>query len=145
MSGVGENKMIRYGEVFIKEISSFLDENPEHEVEVVKPAPPRKTGKSDTASYLISYELFKDNLDIKKIAKERGMSTATIENHIIRAYQERITNDWTILFTEEEETLIEDAVQKVGTDLLKPIKEELPKKISYFQIKGYLVKHGQYE
>jgi len=145
VSGVGENKMIRYGEVFIKEISSFLDENPEHEVEVVKPAPPRKTGKSDTASYLISYELFKDNLDIKKIAKERGMSTATIENHIIRAYQERITNDWTILFTEEEETLIEDAVQKVGTDLLKPIKEELPKKISYFQIKGYLVKHGQYE
>ncbi|MGM0854185.1 MAG: DNA helicase RecQ [Bacillota bacterium] len=145
VSGVGENKLIRYGEIFIKEISSFIDENPEHEVEVIKTAPPRKTSKSDMASYLISYELFKDNKDIKVIAKERGMSTATIENHIIRAYQEGITNDWTILFTEEEETLIEDAVQKVGTHLLKPIKEELPKKIGYFQIKGYLVKHGQYE
>ncbi|PFA62099.1 DNA helicase RecQ [Bacillus sp. AFS015802] len=145
VSGVGENKLNRYGEIFIKEISAFSLENPEHEVEVVKPSRPRKTSQSDTASHLISYELFNNNMDVKAIAKERGMTTATIENHIIRSYQEGVTDDWTILFTEEEEALIEEAVSKAGTDLLKPIKEELPKHISYFQIKGYLVKHGQYE
>ncbi|WP_156142297.1 DNA helicase RecQ [Rossellomorea aquimaris] len=145
VSGVGENKLSRYGEIFINGISVFLRENPEHQVHVAKPSRSRKKSQSETASHLISYELFKDNMDIKKIAKERGMSTATIENHIIRSYQEGITHDWNILFTEEEEELIEDAVSKVGAGLLKPIKEELPKKISYFQIKGYLVKHGHHQ
>ncbi|MCC5800646.1 DNA helicase RecQ [Rossellomorea vietnamensis] len=143
VSGVGESKKDRYGEMFIEEISAFLQENPTHQVETVKPAPARKVNHSDTASYLISYALFKDHKGIKEIAKERGMSTATIENHIIRTYQEGILDDWSILFTDEEESLIEEAVSKAGTDLLKPIKEELPKDISYFQIKGYLVKSGQ--
>ncbi|OXS62088.1 RecQ-like ATP-dependent DNA helicase [Bacillus sp. V-88] len=143
VSGVGESKKDRYGEMFIEEISAFLEENPTHQVETVKPAPARKVNHSDTASYLISYALFKDHKGIKEIAKERGMSTATIENHIIRTYQEGILDDWSILFTDEEESLIEEAVSKAGTDLLKPIKEELPKDISYFQIKGYLVKSGQ--
>ena len=143
VSGVGESKLDRYGEIFIHEISAFLKENPEHQVEEIKPAPTRKTNNSETASYLISYALFKEHKKIKDIAKERGMSTATIENHIIRTYQEGIMDDWSILFTEEEESLIEEAVSKVGTDLLKPIKEELPKEISYFQIKGFLVKNGQ--
>ncbi|MCA0148067.1 DNA helicase RecQ [Rossellomorea vietnamensis] len=144
VSGVGESKKDRYGEMFIEEISAFLEENPtHHQVETVKPAPARKVNHSDTASYLISYALFKDHKGIKEIAKERSMSTATIENHIIRTYQEGILDDWSILFTDEEESLIEEAVSKVGTDLLKPIKEELPKDISYFQIKGYLVKSGQ--
>ncbi|KPL59953.1 DNA helicase RecQ [Rossellomorea vietnamensis] len=143
VSGVGESKRDRYGEIFIQEISTFLEENPTHQVEIVKPAPVHKANKSDTASYLISYALFKEQKGIKEIAIERGMSTATIENHIIRTYQEGILDDWSILFTEEEESLIEEAVSKAGTDLLKPIKEELPKEISYFQIKGYLVKSGQ--
>ncbi|MGG3916158.1 DNA helicase RecQ [Rossellomorea vietnamensis] len=145
VSGVGESKKDRYGEMFIAEISAFLEENPTHQVETVKavPAPARKANHSDTASYLISYALFKEHKGIKEIAKERGMSTATIENHIIRTYQEGILDDWSILFTDEEESLIEEAVSMAGTDLLKPIKEELPKEISYFQIKGYLVKSGQ--
>ncbi|MBN8193073.1 DNA helicase RecQ [Bacillus sp. NTK074B] len=145
VSGVGENKLNRYGEIFINEIFAFSRENPEHEAEDVKPSRPRRTSQSDIASHLISYELFNNNMDVKAIAKERGMTTATIENHIIRSYQEGIADDWNILFTEEEEALIEEAVLKAGTDLLKPIKEELPKHISYFQIKGYLVKHGEYQ
>ncbi len=143
VSGVGESKLDRYGEIFIKEISVFLNEFPEHQVEVQKPASTKKANHSDTPSYLISYALFKEHRGIKEISKERGMSTATIENHIIRTYQEGILDDWSMLFTEEEETLIEEAVSKVGPAPLKPIKEELPKEISYFQIKGYLVKNGQ--
>ncbi|MFI8687339.1 DNA helicase RecQ [Rossellomorea sp. NPDC077527] len=143
VSGVGESKLERYGELFINEISAFLEENPQHQVEIQKPETTHKSNKSDTASYLISFTLFKEHKKIKDIAKERGMSTATIENHIIRTYQEGMMDDWSILFTEEEEILIEKAVSKVGTGLLKPIKEELPKEISYFQIKGYLVKAGQ--
>ncbi|TMU88343.1 DNA helicase RecQ [Bacillus sp. BHET2] len=143
VSGVGESKLNRYGEIFIKEISAFLNEFPDHQVEIQKPASIQKANHSDTPSYLISYALFKDQKGIKEISKERGMSTATIENHIIRTYQEGILDDWSILFTEAEETLIEEAVSKVGPAPLKPIKEELPKEISYFQIKGYLVKNGQ--
>ncbi|UII58511.1 DNA helicase RecQ (plasmid) [Cytobacillus spongiae] len=143
VSGVGENKLTRYGDLFLHEISAFLKDHPEPAVEVVKPSKPRKTNHSDKASYMISYEMFKDHMDIKSIAKERGMSTLTIENHLIRAFQEGVMNDWSILFSETEESLIESAVSKVGSELLKPIKEELPNEISYFQIKGFLAKNGQ--
>ena len=34
-------------------------------------------------------------------------------------------DDWILFFTGEEESQIEEAVEKVGVDLLKPIKEEL--------------------
>ena len=33
---------------------------------------------------------------------------------------------------------MEKAVEEVGRDRLKPIKEQLPEEVSYFMIKGYL-------
>lgn len=91
-------------------------------------------------SHIVSYQLFMEGYDPKQIASRRGMSSATIENHIARAYEEGVGTDWTLLFSEEEEGLIRGAVQEAGSDKLKPIKELLPDEISYFQIKAFLAK-----
>jgi ATP-dependent DNA helicase RecQ len=142
VSGVGENKLERYGQRFIAEIISFLEENQEYKVKQKEPipsAPPAKV-KSDKPSYLITFEMFLDNKCIKEIAAAREMSPATIENHIIRSFEEGEGDDWSIFFTEEVESMIEKAVKEVGEKPLKPIKESLPEDVSYFQIKGYLAK-----
>ncbi|MCA1053940.1 DNA helicase RecQ [Rossellomorea aquimaris] len=145
VSGVGESKLERYGELFMNKISTFLKENEEYSRKVEEREPgsvsPRKQrGKTDEPSHHITFQLYNENKSMKEIASIRNMSVATIENHIIRSYEEGLADDWTIFFNEDEEDLLKEAVEKVGETPLKPIKEELPEDISYFQIKGYLAK-----
>ena len=45
--------------------------------------------------------------------------------------------------SQEEQQLIEEAIEKTGAEKLKPIKEELPAHISYFQIKIALVLYAR--
>jgi ATP-dependent DNA helicase RecQ len=142
VSGVGDSKLERYGRRFLAEISSFLKENQEYSAKqkesISSVSSPKET--SDQPSYLMTFEMFQDKKSIKEIASEREMSPTTIENHIIRSFEEGKGSDWSIFFTEEVESLIEKAVNEVGEKPLKPIKESLPEDVSYFQIKGYLAK-----
>ncbi|MGR3764591.1 DNA helicase RecQ [Rossellomorea sp. NS-SX7] len=145
VSGVGESKLKRYGEMFMNEIRSFLKGNEEYtrkvEQKESRESSPRKVrAQTDEPSHMVTLQLFTENKSIKQIAATRDMSTATIENHIIRSYEEGRFHDWSIFFTDEEESMIASAVNKVGEKPLKPIKEELPPEITYFQIKGYLAK-----
>jgi ATP-dependent DNA helicase RecQ len=144
VSGVGESKLERYGTLFINEMNSFLKKNEDYTRKVEQkesmPSSTSTRAKADEPSHKLTFKLFRENKSIKDIAAAREMSTATIENHIIRSYEEGMETDWTIFFTDEEEYMIEEAVRKVGEKPLKPIKEELPEEISYFQIKGYLAK-----
>ncbi len=77
---------------------------------------------------------------MQEIADERQLSRITIENHIIQCLEEGLTVSWENILTPEQESLIQEAVSRVGTDKLKPIKDELPSDISYFMIKAALVK-----
>jgi ATP-dependent DNA helicase RecQ len=142
VSGVGDSKLERYGRRFLAEISSFLKGNQEYSAKqkesISSVSSPKET--SDQPSYLMTFEMFQDKKSIKEIASEREMSPTTIENHIIRSFEEGKGSDWSIFFTEEVESLIEKAVNEVGEKPLKPIKESLPEDVSYFQIKGYLAK-----
>jgi ATP-dependent DNA helicase RecQ len=45
--------------------------------------------------------------------------------------------------SQEEQQLIEAAIDKAGAEKLKPIKEELPSHISYFQIKIALLLYAR--
>ncbi|WP_442637587.1 DNA helicase RecQ [Rossellomorea marisflavi] len=133
VSGVGQNKLVKYGDAFLKGIADF------EERAVMEEAPGERM-EEEGPSHIVSYQLFMEGYDPKQIASRRGMSSTTIENHIARAYEEGIGKDWTRLFSEEEEGLIRGAVQEAGSDKLKPIKELLPDEISYFQIKAFLAK-----
>jgi ATP-dependent DNA helicase RecQ len=142
VSGVGNSKLERYGQRFLAEINSFLQENEEYrskQKESIRSASVAKE-TSDQPSYLITFEMFQAKRSIKEIASAREMSPTTIENHIIRSFEEGQADDWSIFFTEDEESLIEKVVNNVGEKPLKPIKESLPDDVSYFQIKGYLAK-----
>ena len=82
---------------------------------------------------------------MKEIAKQRELNLQTIENHLLRCGEEQLEVDWTKFIKPEDQVKVVKAIEKVGMDKLKPLKEELPEEISYFMIKVAIMleKRGQ--
>ncbi|MEW9108005.1 MAG: DNA helicase RecQ [Cytobacillus gottheilii] len=146
VKGVGQAKYEKYGETFLGEIQSFLQDNPEitpapAAVPSSSSSPVKSSGDTDVASHILSYNMYMDNMSIKEIAKVRNFSSMTIQNHIFKAIKEGKPIDWDMLFDEELENEVLAAASKVGHEKLKPIKEELGELADYFTIKAVLTKH----
>lgn len=137
VSGVGEMKLEKYGEIFINAIIAFCELHPER-VSEHPVTEGQKKKKPEKNSHLETYKLFKEGLTVPEIAKKREMATSTIENHIMQCMAEGLDIEVTEVISSEYWSLIQQAVEKVGRDKLKPIKEQLPNEVSYLMIKVYL-------
>ncbi|WP_263704847.1 DNA helicase RecQ [Bacillus thuringiensis] len=139
VKGIGEHKLVKYGSHFLQAVQHFIDENPNYaatiKTEVVSER--KKSGKASANSHLETYEMYKQGFDLDEIAKERGLSRQTIENHLIRCFEDGMEVDWNSFVPAEYEQLIETAVQNADGGL-KSIKEQLPNEVSYFMIRAYL-------
>ncbi len=139
VKGIGEHKLVKYGSHFLQAVQHFIDENPNYaetiKTEVVSER--KKSGKASANSHLETYEMYKQGIDLDEIAKERGLSKQTIENHLIRCFEDGMEVDWNSFVPAEYEQLIETAVQNADGGL-KSIKEQLPNEVSYFMIRAYL-------
>ncbi|ARZ62893.1 TPA: DNA helicase RecQ [Bacillus cereus] len=139
VKGIGEHKLVKYGLHFLQAVQHFIEENPNYaetiKTEVVSER--KKSGKASANSHLETYEMYKQGIDLDEIAKERGLSRQTIENHLIRCFEDGMEVDWNSFVPAEYEQLIETAVQNAEGGL-KSIKEQLPNEVSYFMIRAYL-------
>ena len=139
VKGIGEHKLVKYGSHFLQAVQHFIDENPNYaetiKTEVVSER--KKSGKASANSHLETYEMYKQGINLDEIAKERGLSRQTIENHLIRCFEDGMEVDWNSFVPAEYEQLIETAVQNADGGL-KSIKEQLPNEVSYFMIRAYL-------
>ncbi|MEC2943820.1 DNA helicase RecQ [Bacillus cereus] len=139
VKGIGEHKLVKYGSRFLQAVQHFIEENPNYaetiKTEVVSER--KKSGKASANSHLETYEMYKQGIDLNEIAKERNLSRQTIENHLIRCYEDGMEVDWQSFVPAEYESLIETAVQNADGGL-KSIKEQLPNEVSYFMIRAYL-------
>ncbi|HDR4898399.1 DNA helicase RecQ [Bacillus cereus] len=139
VKGIGEHKLVKYGSHFLQAVQHFIEENPNYaetiKTEVVSER--KKSGKVSANSHLETYEMYKQGIDLDEIAKERGLSRQTIENHLIRCFEDGMEVDWNSFVPAEYEQLIETAVQNAEGGL-KSIKEQLPNEVSYFMIRAYL-------
>ncbi|MDC7975113.1 MULTISPECIES: DNA helicase RecQ [Bacillus] len=139
VKGIGEHKLVKYGSHFLQAVQHFIEENPNYaetvKTEVVTER--KKAGKASANSHLETYEMYKQGIDLNEIAKERGLSRQTIENHLIRSFEDGMEVDWNSFVPAEYESLIETAVQNAEGGL-KSIKEQLPNEVSYFMIRAYL-------
>ena len=109
--------------------------------DVNKPAE-KKVKAGSAHSHIDTYELYKQGKTLKEIANERELSLQTIERHLFRCAEEDMPFDWGYFFSADEEARILQAVEEVGSEFLKPIKEQLPDEISYSAIKAVLMKKG---
>ncbi|GAA0321761.1 DNA helicase RecQ [Bacillus carboniphilus] len=150
VKGVGLRKWDEYGETFLGSIQAYIEKNgPIEKVEIdtkpIEPVTPKRsapTHPDSSPSHIVSYHLFRDGMSIGEIAKERGITKLTIENHIFKAYQDGYELDWTLFFDEDTEELVLEKHALLEDNKLKPLKELLPEDISYTAIKAVLVKNG---
>ena len=89
-------------------------------------------------------DFIKAGSSIKEIAKERELTLVTIMSHIQQYITEGNKIDFEIpldeFFNDEEEKMVLDAIDKVGYNKLKDIKEVVPEEITYDAIRAIVLK-----
>ena len=153
ISGVGEIKYDKFGQIFVDAISKYVTENnieipqldqdeslekkhSSHTVVKEKIEKP-KTVKEETK--MVTYRLFKEGLSIQEIAEKRTLSPTTIQNHLIECLSEGMDINLEPYIQTQYEAQILQAIEKLGTEKLKPIKEALPEEVTYFDIRYYII------
>ncbi len=138
ISGVGDTKLERYGADFTMEITAHLNENPNIVIPERKSvALPVNTSQPRVKGGTIekTYELFKEGLSIKDIAKARNLATSTITGHL----ESLIRNDRDIeidrLIDPAKRNTIEELFLTFKTWNTGPIVEHSKGTISYDEAK----------
>lgn len=150
INGVGEKKASRYGELFVSEIYKYVEENNidnKWRTTKVESKPDGKVStKSDKEkSYQITVKMIKEKGNIKLVAEDRELAITTIFGHIIEYMKEGNDIDFIIdfssLFSADIEEKVLEVIRETGFERLKPIKDKLPPKITYDQIRGVILKN----
>ncbi|MFT5885152.1 MAG: ATP-dependent DNA helicase RecQ [Arcticibacterium sp.] len=124
ISGVGQEKMKKYGDLFLKEILNYVN------TEKV----PLKKGMT----YFQTLELFKDGNSLEEIATLRKMSAGTIAGHLVKLKGEGEAIDLKALIDNwSYETILAGAKQlgMKSNDAVKPLWEHLGGDIGYEKIR----------
>ncbi|WP_405562842.1 DNA helicase RecQ [Polaribacter sp. Asnod6-C07] len=120
ISGVGINKMEKYGEDFMQIIRQFKN--------VEKP---RKTPTTQK-----TLDLYKQGLNPKEIAEKRELSVTTIFSHLSQLYTEGKNIDLKKYVTQDIIDKVKTVFNQFNQKMeLKPIYEKLNEEVSYSQIR----------
>lgn len=157
ISGVGKVKAEKYADMFLEKIKQYIEDNNIEvvwnyknislakeksltEIEQKDSHRHREKGKS----YMETIEIINSNGSLLKTAEERGLSLATIMNHVNQYISENdevnLNIDFNEFFNDEEEEEIEKVIEKVGFNKLKTIKENVSERITYDMIKAAVIK-----
>jgi hypothetical protein len=82
-----------------------------------------------------TYALYSEGLSIEEISERRGLTEITVEKHLADCIAEGRPFDLSQVVTERDRALIEIAVDQLGTQLLKPLRDALPAHINYRMIR----------
>ncbi|MDV7185995.1 DNA helicase RecQ [Lutibacter sp. TH_r2] len=122
ISGVGQRKLEVYGEDFIAEIVAFSNEK-------IKTRKKKDTHK-------ITYDLYKEGLDIDEIAKKRNLKSTTIFSHLALLYTEgKDIEIYDFVSNEEVEKVRKSKDELESPQALKPYFEHLNGEVEYFKIR----------
>jgi ATP-dependent DNA helicase RecQ len=145
IKGVGAHKLEKYGDRFLTVIQDYVEKNQitvdKSAFFIVEPEHHTKSAKSGTDTKRTSYDLYQSGLSITEIAEQRGLTQSTVKGHLLECCLQGMPMDVSAIVSEEQKKQIMDAIEQVGSDRLKPIKEALPEEISYSAIKFVLAKN----
>ena len=133
ISGVGDAKLERYGEDFIREIKLYLDENPGiSEGESGDPGRAvltQKKKKGETVEE--TYEFFKGGMSLEDIAKLRSLAPSTIASHMERLILDGRDIDMDRLVDSGKRLKIEEFFRSIEGWGLNPVVEHFVGTVSY--------------
>lgn len=158
ISGVGIKKLEKYGSIFIETINKYvLDNNiniPESKNKVsnlsIYISSNFTTNNDNSKNYsnntrentfVTSFNLYKAGKTIDEICEIRNLNKQTIESHLVKCYELDMDIDLSNIVNLQFESLIFDAIDKLGFEKLRPLKDFLPSEISYFDINYFVVKY----
>lgn len=122
ISGVGTHKLTQYGDKFVSEIRAFCQEQ---KLPVPLPA----------NTHMVTLQYHQQGLSVEEIAERRSFSPNTIITHLGELIEMQQPVDLNRLVPPERQKLIIQAIQTVGADLLKTIREHLGEEYSYEEIR----------
>ncbi|MCK8059097.1 MULTISPECIES: DNA helicase RecQ [unclassified Fusibacter] len=148
IKGIGEKKYDTYGETFMSLIRDYVSEkkiNPDEvlveEIEVVSLDESPNKGLSHDEKYDLTLRYYQSGLSIEEIAAKWGYQATTIVGHLEKLEEKGHRIEWDDLVDETVEIEVLKAIDGVGLAALKPIKDALPDKISYTDIRTVIAKN----
>ena len=140
ISGVGEQKLEKFGEQFISVISDFSEENNLGPKEIPKHKSTKKQGRSKSSGkkisadsrYKITKEMIEKEMSLEDIANHHGFRPSTIVRHIEVLLEggEDLNLDY-LTFDKLKMDEMRTAFMNAEDDRLKPVFEALNEKYSY--------------
>lgn len=146
ISGFGDAKIQQYGQQFLdvileysreNNLSSLIHEKSPKRERKEKTGPAKKKGDTHAESF----RLYKEGKSISDIAKERNLTSNTIEGHLAKFVRR---GDISIheLVSSEKFILIESALKDFDGTSVTPVKQKLGNGISYGDIKLVMASLG---
>jgi len=157
ISGVGERKLEKYGDEFLEAIRSFTFSGSENlsksnqsleistnriESETCQETIiPETSSSGKVSSHLQTLIMYQEGRSLEDIAKIRKVTPITVQNHFVRCSMDGHAVPWDDFIPAEQEAYILEAIQQVGGEKLRPIKDLLPDDVEWFTIRAVLEKH----
>jgi RecQ family ATP-dependent DNA helicase len=82
-----------------------------------------------------TYAFYNSGMTVEEICEQRGLSEMTVEKHLADCIAEGRPFDLSRHVTPADRELIERAVRELGPERLKPLRESLPRRITYRMIR----------
>jgi ATP-dependent DNA helicase RecQ len=87
--------------------------------------------------------LHRQGLTVEEIAKNRGLVTNTIEDHLVECINAGLAVDTSRIVSDDDRKQIEKAIEQHGAEKLKPLHEALPETITYNMIRFVIAERLQ--
>lgn len=140
IKGIGLKKYESYGEDFINLIKDYSEENGLKPIEVQPVESPRE---DLIDRYTTTYNYYLEGLSLQEISQKRNFTINTIIEHLSRCENQGKTVDWDKFMDKPAiEDKILNAINQVGLERLKPIKDSLPEEITYEDIRLVMAKNN---
>lgn len=139
--GIGDAKLDKYGPAFVKIIKNYCSERGiEERAKTGRNRPRRKKKGNRTRRYRRVGESYNNGRSITSLADEYDVKTATILKHLANYLKEenKLRTDGLLeasILSDDQIRLVEQAFEKLGAGLLRPVYDELKGSIPYEELK----------
>ena len=150
ISGIGQSKLVKYGDRFIDKIKEYIEEN-DIDIKWQFSSKEKAVQNNSTSqkSYMQTIDILRGNNNLFTTAKSRELALTTIFSHIQQYISEGNKIDFDInfsdIFNDEDEVKVNPVIEEVGINKLKDIKEKVDEDITYDKIRAIVLKHLIYK
>ncbi len=135
ISGVGEQKLQKYGEIFLKEIGEYCRQYHIQPKPISHKDPEPRLKQAKTLTTQATLELCRQGLTLGEIAQKRALTITTIASHLERLILEGEEVSIDNFVAPERQLTIKHVLEEQGAEFLSPVKEKLGEGYSYEEIR----------